>query len=460
MPAVVPVLSDGSVSFDGDETFNARIVQQLAPALNYSRVMYEAAVGAGANSAGGSDAQSLRLVISGGQWTNGPPAEVNYYDSVFGLGWNLSSSLAQQDPTKPASAYKIETKFSQVGSPFAAEFHTALTSIQGTEHRLFSAFAPHNDSDATQSSISMQGNVIALFDYSINLKIKFDFNGGLIQIYSSLSFLYMTNNAINSRQVNTAGNSTIALPYIDNRDTLVLASPLTSAAGAGGTSSGLVVSSGGISTDALRARAPQAGSATFSLEAGTDQSASAAIAVACTGTTTQAAAAGAVNAVDIGRAVTGANVPANTTITGVTGATSFTTSNALPTGATSIVLASRKRATATMSVDITGSLVLRPDFLLLNPVFFDFHGANGIAMRDMGNGYATIYSFTASKLVSLAPIVTAGYTVATLPAATAALKGARAHVTDALAPAWMGALAGGGAVACPAFCNGAAWVAA
>lgn len=50
------------------------------------------------------------------------------------------------------------------------------------------------------------------------------------------------------------------------------------------------------------------------------------------------------------------------------------------------------------------------------------------------------------------------YTVATLPTCNAAAKGARANVTDAMAPAWLAALVGGGAVVAPAFCNGAAWV--
>jgi hypothetical protein len=50
------------------------------------------------------------------------------------------------------------------------------------------------------------------------------------------------------------------------------------------------------------------------------------------------------------------------------------------------------------------------------------------------------------------------YTVAQLPAASAALTGARAYVSDATAPTFLGALTGGGAVVCPVFCNGAAWV--
>lgn len=53
-----------------------------------------------------------------------------------------------------------------------------------------------------------------------------------------------------------------------------------------------------------------------------------------------------------------------------------------------------------------------------------------------------------------------GYTVATLPAtaATGAVVGAHAYVTDATAPTYLGALTGGGAVVCPVFYDGTAWV--
>lgn len=53
-----------------------------------------------------------------------------------------------------------------------------------------------------------------------------------------------------------------------------------------------------------------------------------------------------------------------------------------------------------------------------------------------------------------------GYTVATLPAtaATGMVTGAMAYVTDATAPTYLAALTGGGAVTCPVFYNGAAWV--
>lgn len=50
------------------------------------------------------------------------------------------------------------------------------------------------------------------------------------------------------------------------------------------------------------------------------------------------------------------------------------------------------------------------------------------------------------------------YTVATLPAAPP--RGTRAYVTNALAPAYLAAVAGGGAVVAPVFFNGTTWVCA
>jgi hypothetical protein len=54
---------------------------------------------------------------------------------------------------------------------------------------------------------------------------------------------------------------------------------------------------------------------------------------------------------------------------------------------------------------------------------------------------------------------TTAFTVGTLPTCNAGNQGSRAHVTDALAPAFLTALVGGGAVVSPAFCDGKNWVA-
>ena len=62
-----------------------------------------------------------------------------------------------------------------------------------------------------------------------------------------------------------------------------------------------------------------------------------------------------------------------------------------------------------------------------------------------------------SGVVNTGQISTTGYTVATLPAG---VVGMRAYVTNALAPAYGVAVAGGGAVTIPVFYNGTAWICA
>lgn len=64
---------------------------------------------------------------------------------------------------------------------------------------------------------------------------------------------------------------------------------------------------------------------------------------------------------------------------------------------------------------------------------------------------------TPSRTTFEKPIGLKGYTVATLPAGGV---GDTAYVTDATAPTYLGALTGGGAVTCPVFYNGSAWVSA
>ena len=84
-------------------------------------------------------------------------------------------------------------------------------------------------------------------------------------------------------------------------------------------------------------------------------------------------------------------------------------------------------------------------------------GTEGIrVIRTTGNVGIGISSPTV-KLDIDGPLKTRGYLVAALPSGVPA--GTRAYVTDATAPTFLGALTGGGAVTCPVFYNGSAWVA-
>ena len=80
----------------------------------------------------------------------------------------------------------------------------------------------------------------------------------------------------------------------------------------------------------------------------------------------------------------------------------------------------------------------------------------GVASTGTGN----VVRATGAAIAAATFQTTTAYTVATLPAASTALRGSRAYVTDAsAATASVGAaLAGGGSNVMPVFCNGAAWV--
>jgi hypothetical protein len=64
---------------------------------------------------------------------------------------------------------------------------------------------------------------------------------------------------------------------------------------------------------------------------------------------------------------------------------------------------------------------------------------------------------TTGLIIKAGTAVMTSYTVATLPAAATAGAGARAFVTDALAPVFGSAVAGSGAVGVPVYSTGAAW---
>lgn len=87
-------------------------------------------------------------------------------------------------------------------------------------------------------------------------------------------------------------------------------------------------------------------------------------------------------------------------------------------------------------------------------IIFQTAAANSGGGATVQNTLATAMVIDSVKTVRLGT----GYTVATLPAAGTA--GRRTYVTDATAPTFLGALIGGGAVVCPVFDNGTAWVSA
>jgi hypothetical protein len=83
-------------------------------------------------------------------------------------------------------------------------------------------------------------------------------------------------------------------------------------------------------------------------------------------------------------------------------------------------------------------------------------GANGTITNRWGIYQADPLG---TNLLAAPTKISNGYTVATLPTGAAAAVGMKAYVTDALAPVFLTAVVGGGAVVTPVFHNGTTWVA-
>lgn len=80
---------------------------------------------------------------------------------------------------------------------------------------------------------------------------------------------------------------------------------------------------------------------------------------------------------------------------------------------------------------------------------------NDTGIMKLAAGAASVFEVTAARGTMNLPLRLKGYTVATLPAGTV---GDTAYVTDALAPVFLGIVAGGGAITTTVFYNSTNWI--
>lgn len=83
-----------------------------------------------------------------------------------------------------------------------------------------------------------------------------------------------------------------------------------------------------------------------------------------------------------------------------------------------------------------------------------YNAITGIASSSGTGDWAHTGTLKTTGVVTLSQ----GFIVANLPAASTALKGARAFVTDSASPTYNAQVVGGGANTVPVFCNGNVWV--
>ena len=116
--------------------------------------------------------------------------------------------------------------------------------------------------------------------------------------------------------------------------------------------------------------------------------------------------------------------------------------------------------TLTGTVTTTGNLTLGAT---LSGVSLTTQVSGTLPIANGGTGTtSTTFASLTTNVSGILPVANGGnglgaaYTVATLPAA--GTQGRRSWVTNALAPTFLAAPVGGGAVVCPVFDNGTAWV--
>ena len=402
----------------------------------------------------GTNRVSYSLWGASGTWTNGPPGEPTYYDNVWAIGLNAAGIGIRDNPNMPVMMIHMESKYYQGPSQLVAayEYHLQFGDTTGNVHRIYSAFALYDGSDA---NVYQSANWFAFATFSGVIRFDINFNTNSINVGAGMVTNYAGSGVIAYQAY--APSLTGALPSLDaNGSTAIgVLGELTTVPAPGSiVASPPILRSRGATTRAGTAAAPgTATSADFYVENGATQAASGAISVTCTNSTTSTAAAGAVVEADCGRAITGANVPAGTYISDIVSATQFKTNNALPATVTSITKSARTKRSLSIGIDQSGVAVMRGDSSA-GGWYFDYYSY--VVWRDMAAGYAQALYADATGFFFKRPVVPPVYPFALLPIASDAIKNARAAISDGPpSPVWGAAAAGGGSQFTPVICHGA-----
>jgi hypothetical protein len=313
------------------------------------------------------------------------------------------------------------------------------------DSRLIAAAGGAYISNITDIYIDISNNIALLIDNSADRVFQFTTNTNALKVIGN--HVIIDPKTIFNNELITRGNAHFWNPVQVNStlgvagtliasSTITLSGATTSATTIGTAATTGTTTIGGISQTGLITLGQSTATHTLNIDAGATIS-------------------GATKTINIG---TG-GVSGSTTGVNIGSATSGATNGITINGSTAIVSATSRVGIGT---DSGGSISLgRIDNTASSP-YIDFNsgatpvdydtritatGGNGTA----GNGTLTVYG----NMVLNNPVKLRGYTVATLPAGT---EGMIAYVADAVAPTYLGALTGGGAVKCPVFYNGSAWV--
>ncbi|HEV7287719.1 hypothetical protein [Sphingomonas sp.] len=206
---------------------------ELTAGNNYVTVIIDSPKASGLiNSNGGDDGVSCRLIQNASRVTNGPTSQPNYYNVVFGLGYNSTPAFTPSNTAMPSASFRIESKFAQGGpsDPFMAEFHASLfpASDPSIEFRALSATVPHliADWNGAGASYSMRSNNFRFISGIGTDRLSFRFGGmgNEVEFIDSGAGLphpklfFGTNNRPTVEQWNAAKTGLLPAPYRNSND--------------------------------------------------------------------------------------------------------------------------------------------------------------------------------------------------------------------------------------------------
>ena len=372
----------------------------------------------------------FKILTASGLWTNGPAGEPNYVDDVISMGVGEADVPGvRAHASMPSLAVRFESKFYQGPTQAvpASEFHVEFVDTNNGVHRPLTMFLMHDG--GAGSSVALGAGWISLQNFSNVPQIDFKFEANQVNCRDGLTYSYglpASGRPLAWQQYATGLNG--ALPYLNGYgDTVIgVVGNLTTEPSANSLiSSGPAVAAWG-TTRALTAKG-LGGSTDLVFENGLTQAASAAIAVTCNGTTTISFPAGAITRNDLDRLFTGANVSGSPRIIDINlSANTMTVSVSQPPTVTSITLSARTQRSGAISIDSGGNTVI--EAATGGSTFLDISGSAYV--RDQASSYEQLLYFDATGFFFKRVVALPQYTIATLPTASAALKGSLAVVTN------------------------------
>lgn len=112
------------------------------------------------------------------------------------------------------------------------------------------------------------------------------------------------------------------------------------------------------------------------------------------------------------------------------------------------------------NASISGNTIIGAGGSSAEGILIGTHGTNiNVGVNNVSNFSANIVAPTSTPATITGQLQLSSYVVASLPTCNTAIQYSLAVVTDALSPAYNGALTGGGAASIPVFCTGSAWLA-